>query len=467
MCVNIQSVLNKYTGKFVNTSCRHCCDCLVQSYRRIASKIHNEMCDSDYNYFFVTLTYSNDFLPFIDITDLSDDGLLLVYRHKLRHDRVTLPSYIKDSSNWLSSYCSCHCIDCIDISTCDDFSVDSLLSVPCPIGDFSISNIGIVYNKDIFNFFKRLRRHLEFHYGYSTDSFTYYQISEYGETTYRPHFHVLFKTKISDEIFRSAIIASWQMCDFSKVERWFERAISPANYISIYAVSKISLPSGLRAKCLSPSRSHSLHFGFANIQLQADRFFESVLQGVTTYRVLHQTGQGLQFVNVPFPVYVCNRYFPKFKGYNRLSLSQKFIFYQWFAELPRYDREYDFIRNLTIPVVMETIVYRCGYTFHDLWMIFLCFRRVQVYADSLDLTMYDYIIIWHRFYYLRLSHLIQDTYKDVNYKYLIDGLCHDDVQKRKFLDKLELSQFLVLSTFSKTNKIKRHYLSRIQKLNYV
>lgn len=72
-----------------------------------------------------------------------------------------------------------------------------------------------VNKKDVQNFFKRFRRRFEECYGDEEKKFSYFLVSEYGPTTYRPHYHaILFNVpklsyvpnvqdfKITEEIYK-------------------------------------------------------------------------------------------------------------------------------------------------------------------------------------------------------------------------------------------------------------------------
>lgn len=65
-----------------------------------------------------------------------------------------------------------------------------------------IHPVPVVSRRDIQLFLKRLRSRL-------TSEVRYYGVSEYGPTTYRPHYHIIFFTDVPETDFRNAVDLSW------------------------------------------------------------------------------------------------------------------------------------------------------------------------------------------------------------------------------------------------------------------
>ena len=74
MCTNTRLIRNAYTGKAVRVSCGKCEACRQQKAALRANRIRNH---SRFGYvsLFVTLTYSNDYLPYIRRCQLQSHDL--------------------------------------------------------------------------------------------------------------------------------------------------------------------------------------------------------------------------------------------------------------------------------------------------------------------------------------------------------------------------------------------------------
>ena len=91
MCTNQRVVNNPYTGRPVLTNCRVCPACLQQRANALTNRlrIHSEnMQKTGYICYFVTLDYSNDYVPYLYKGDLANDTVPL-YRDSVSIDKFT------------------------------------------------------------------------------------------------------------------------------------------------------------------------------------------------------------------------------------------------------------------------------------------------------------------------------------------------------------------------------------------
>ena len=193
MCTNAHYVTNVYTGKRLLVRCGKCEACQQEKATARSNRIRNNMKDG-YIALFSTHTYSNDTVPYFYRHDYCGTGTYTIYRDK--SIRLSKTGYIEKICNK----------PLVRIFLEPDESV-GLLGVP-DLTNYS-GRIGVLYYKDMKDFYKRLRINLKRNYGIDY-KIEYFTTGEYGETFYRPHFHSLIFCKREDEsAFRSAIAESW------------------------------------------------------------------------------------------------------------------------------------------------------------------------------------------------------------------------------------------------------------------
>ena len=171
MCTHQRFVFNPYSRKNVLVKCGKCPSCQQEKAFSRATRIRNNLTDGTIALFF-TLTYSNDYLPYIDKLDLYEDcfrGDVVVYRNASirrvydRHSGET--RWKKTSERSIIGY-----VNSFDI----DFS--DLEKIPSPTGMCN-SYLSVCWYHDIQDFFKRLRQYLIRENNYEK-SFSYYSLHE-------------------------------------------------------------------------------------------------------------------------------------------------------------------------------------------------------------------------------------------------------------------------------------------------
>lgn len=305
MCTHTRSIRNKYTGKSVRVACGKCESCLQEKALSRANRIR---LNSSYGKvaLFVTLTYDNDYLPYVRRSELCDTTVMVYRRKSVRkyRDKVKV-----DSSSYI--------VDQVFVSDLPD-----LFGVLSPVKFGDDDCIGVCYYPDFKNFVKRLRINLKRHFNYDK-IISYYGCSEYGSVSKRPHFHALiFVDKDDVEVLRSAIVESWPFADKCRTENFIEVAKDASSYVASYVNSPHSVTSLYSSLPFRQKHSFSKGFGCNGSVFSLRSVVEKIQRGDLQYRV--QTFKdGVPCVSsVPVPQYVINRYFPKFKGYSLLSDSK-------------------------------------------------------------------------------------------------------------------------------------------------
>lgn len=303
MCTNTRLVLNKYTRKMVRVSCGKCPACLQEKAVARTNRIRNHV-KLGYISLFVTLTYSNDFLPYVLRSNLLSSNDVTVFRRKsVRTFRGR--DIISDCVHELETI---HLLpedfDGVDLSTC-----------MCPVRFPDPDAIGVPYYKDLQNFIKRLRINLKRNYNY-VHEISYYACTELGPTTQRPHMHLLiFVPKDDAETVSAAIVASWPFGDKERTGRFVQIAKDAASYVSSYLNRSTGAPDISQICAFSPKHSYSKNFGASLHAFSLPVLLEKIERGSLVYHV-KTVRDGVESISsLPYPRYIVSRYFPKFKGY--------------------------------------------------------------------------------------------------------------------------------------------------------
>lgn len=293
-CQNPRTVVNKYTHEPVLVSCGQCPSCVLRR-----SGIQTNLLTSYSSQFrfvyFVTLTYANCFLPTLqveivenctdDIADVScvpdinnldacdSNRYLFGFRSvprstSLRLKNSTVERTFKDP----------------EVRFSYPMYPKDLLAILNKI-KYPISNrIPYVCNRDLDLFLKRLRSY------YPDEKLRYYAVSEYGPTSFRPHWHLLLfsnSERFSKTVLENVSKAwSYGRCDAS-LSRGFA-----APYVASYVNSFVALPDFYTQmpKVVRPKSFHSIGFTESNlfprtVQItEIDEVADKCLDGVRVER---------------------------------------------------------------------------------------------------------------------------------------------------------------------------------------
>ena len=300
MCTHLKYIYNKYLHERVLVPCGKCPACLQQKADARAFKIRSSQ-PTGTTCLFVTLTYNNDFLPVIRKDSIRSYADIPVYRRNGGVFDIIGTVHLKDL---------------------DDITKTDITRTKSPNGYHSKDYIGIVYYKDVQNFFKRLRINLLRHYNYH-GTFKYYSSAELGETDFRPHFHIVLTIPSNSErVFRLAIDESWRMHDSYRLPRWIETAFDVSAYSASYVNCGTDLPKIFRSGALRQKHSYSKGYGISASEFTVSSILDKTRKGSLSY-VSGIGGSSQQSQNTfLIPHYVIGRYFPIFKGFTRLTSRQ-------------------------------------------------------------------------------------------------------------------------------------------------
>lgn len=328
MCKYSKRIFNPYIHRHLLVPCGKCPACQQEKANKRARRINNHKVQGEC-ILFVTLTYKNEYIPYIlrsDVNILRYDALdpivssvndfdvsssfhVPVYRNK-RHRLFHGKEIYYDTER--------HVIDTIPFTKeeISNFDISSIRSVrkSSPNGV-----VGVCYFPDFQNFMKRLRINLFRDYGI-TNKLTYFVCSEYGPTTDRPHFHMLLFTPTPIiEAVRCSIIKSWAFADEGRTNRFIQIARNAAGYVASYVNCSNSRIVPFQKTAFRQTHSMSKGFGVRAKCFDLARIIDCDKKGVFTYDIKTMVDGTPCIRSLPIPKYVINRYFPKFKGYSLCS----------------------------------------------------------------------------------------------------------------------------------------------------
>lgn len=337
--------------------CGTCPACLAAKANKRASLIRatnppNTTC------YFVTLTYSNDFLPYIELDDLVkcydaylngssiDDPLsecpfvVPVYRNcfytyghgssvlhrEKTHIGYLVRDFLKTSKSEFNS------------------ELGSLMFPISGHSDYDMAGkISVAYHDDKDRFINRLRRKVSSVIG-SYRSLKYYYAPEYGPTTSRFHIHLLIwcDDKIDYKTFKGFVKECWPYMDYKENREFCEIAVNASSYVSQYVNCSAEISPLLLD--IAPLRcSHSLGIGFdvPEFQLQKVSPSESVFNFDFRKEFVSPSG-AIKSYHFTLPPRVGYRYFPRCKSFSFLN-------------------EEKVVELYTRVFYMPVLTYNCGY----------------------------------------------------------------------------------------------------------
>lgn len=315
--------------------CNTCESCRQRLADKWSRRLEDDMLSGKYYYKFVTLTYNNENLPFVEYDDdFENFKLSFTQLDRLtgKNKRVRRNLDSVDLRKFLG------------ITDLDD-SVNSVPLDDSIIPHFVSSAYGdnkqydkknrfaVVFKEDVQKFIKRLRNYLSGKFkGTEVDyGLRFYVCSEYGPRTYRPHYHILlaFSSRVCwQSIDAERILNIWNKQDFptdpgrlSEICKPVQNIHASAKYISGYLVKCIDLPRVLQYPDFKTFHSSSTRVPFGSEAVDISAFSSSLEKDGPTRTISYYDVQESCFVTNKrtFNGSFTNRYFPKFVGHSNLS----------------------------------------------------------------------------------------------------------------------------------------------------
>lgn len=268
-CQHPRTVVNKYTHEPVLVSCGSCPSCILRRSGIQTNLLTTYSTQFRYVYF-VTLTYAPCFLPTLEVSivetctddiadvpcvpniDDLDAGDPNTYLFGFRSVPRTASVKLKTSTVERT-------FKDPEVKFTYPMKPKELLSILEKINHNVPNRIPYVCNRDLDLFLKRLRSY------YPDEKLRYYAVSEYGPTSFRPHWHLLLfsnSERFSQTVLENVSKAwSYGRCDAS-LSRGFA-----APYVASYVNSFVALPDFYTQmpKVVRPKSFHSIGFTESNL----------------------------------------------------------------------------------------------------------------------------------------------------------------------------------------------------------
>lgn len=268
-CQNPRTVVNKYTHESVVVSCGSCPSCILRRSGIQTNLLTSYSAQFRYVYF-VTLTYAPCFLPTLEVSvvetctdDIADVSVVPDINDLDACDPNTylfgFRSVPRSASVKLKNSTVERTFKDPDVVFSYPMTPKELLSILNKVKHNVPNRIPYVCNRDLDLFLKRLRSY------YPDEKLRYYAVSEYGPTSYRPHWHLLLfsnSERFSQTVLENVSKAwSYGRCDAS-LSRGFA-----APYVASYVNSFVSLPPFFTEmpRLLRPKSFHSIGFTESNL----------------------------------------------------------------------------------------------------------------------------------------------------------------------------------------------------------
>ena len=355
MCIHKKEIVIPSTGRTMYVNCGQCPSCLQERALNRANKIRlqDSVRDDTINWF-ITLTYDNKYIPYIrpsEVLLFASGELDHIPLHrdfecywitKLVNEMVPgkrkalVKSGRKIKKTWLVERSTVVPLEKYTKSDFNyygyDFDFEMYKQYDFPLlytyangqEQLIYDKSSVLYYKDWQNFIKRLRNILIRDYGLqiTSDNFKYVCTGEYGSCHHRAHFHGLLSTpSITQDEITQAVIKAWPYADPSRMEHGVERERDASSYIASYVNSNSKCKTFF--KYAKPFRSRTkFSEGYAvdafSVSKIRERFYRRDMHFVTQ-RV--EEGQ-LTSESVIYPTFIINHWFPRFKGFNRLTSDE-------------------------------------------------------------------------------------------------------------------------------------------------
>lgn len=385
MCLNSRWIKNPYTGDTLFVKCGHCEACQMEKSKKNLSRILNHEADHDYYRLFITLTYSNDYVPYVSLSDFDLSGNTIDIRRMYNTYEV--------KNRYGTRRYRVLAVDPVDTIELDDkikmryFDFNQLDSLSS-LQEFPQPNcVGVLWHDDFTRFVKRFKIYMKRYYNIDLNheyKMHYYKVGEYGPTTFRPHFHAILYFPADFAKYygalKRAIIKAWPFCHPNEWKTNIKIAYSGQSYVSKYTVRPSEYPDFLTINRISQKPTFSRGYGFGRDAFSADKIYDNVKRKIYTFSYQSPDENGAYSSRTAsIPTYVYNRYFPKFKGFYRLDSSQIF------SILVAPQRIYDY--KSTLQYTSEDFT-----AFHRLY-----YRAVSYYPDAV-FNPFDYALTYVTFY---------------------------------------------------------------------
>lgn len=299
-CLHPKRVYNQYRNEYVWVACRECEACRNARSAKWTYAIERERRQHQYS-LFVTLTYDESHLPVLDFGRWCSDVLT--------SDSVLVPSKGDEINLRYSDF---------EVLFEKDYDKELFTNL------LEYGGIPYCSSLDLQLFLKRLNKYIYANITKKYQNFRYFVCSEYGSTTFRPHFHGIFFIDDSEvaQRFEECIFHSWKQgrIDCQYVQK------SAGSYVAQYVNKSASLPLFYK-KGKIRQKFYFSRFPTIGDSQQSDSDLQKLIDNPNPTEVCPSYRGDSKFVALPLCSSVENRLFQRCVSYCSFSDSSRIAMY--------------------------------------------------------------------------------------------------------------------------------------------
>lgn len=320
--------------------CGNCICCVQKKQKKWEYRLFDELSCGRYTGLFITLTYDNEHLPLVCFEKDKDSGKINLQSCKLVTTRFRSGT-VKDfnKTERVISPLSVHELSQFIKDEIPNFSQNHIIHYVerrFKNGKYFYNKepkFAVAYKKDVQDFVSRLRIRLRREpllRGLDT-TFRYFICSEYGPTTFRPHYHgtLLFNNRtVAKFANKIGVFEAWQKQSLPRdkyghsISQLINNAQANAAYVSKYVTSYTHLPAILHHKPFRPFHLQSISVPIGSSAITVTDFENMLLRGDLLRRYSYTDKDTKEQISVerPFSDSFIQRVFPKFLCHGSLDV---------------------------------------------------------------------------------------------------------------------------------------------------
>lgn len=371
-CLHPHKVINQYTGEVLLVPCGSCSACLLNSQIKAATLCDIE-CSKHKFVYFVTLTYSSDFVPIFSLKMDLVDGRKYSNGDVLVHYKCETPRLKKYYEDELLNV-----VTSKDMFLCNDLLFSRTKT---------INSLYMLSKIDLQLFLKRLRKNLT---KFTDEKIRYYAVGEYGPQTFRPHYHLLlfFDSPQTQQALSFCISQAWK----ARTDNNGFRSVAPrkigridiqlvsgsaSSYVAGYVAGNANLPRFHKVRSLRPFSLHSSFFGWPDTETAQEEVYE--LQPREFMERSYSSNGKVRTILAPFSLE--HRYFPKTYRFFSADVDELYNYYSLYEQVSKFLPSSDFSSEEIVTCLYDLsqdkyksslhgLRYICGLTWQQIYSIY-------------------------------------------------------------------------------------------------
>lgn len=437
-CEHPQKVINPYSGETLFVPCGKCYLCRAKKASEWTERLEVERASHPYT-LFGTLTYSDDYLPHFDY---DGNGLVDVSTGELVPYDELKDFLDYDSINFINKR---GCLPCGSVLDCQRF----IKRLRETIRRGSLSDLPDSTDRQTDRYLR------------------YFLVLEYGETTFRPHYHFLVFTssKWFATYAKDVVAACWKtdsrrsdseqlgIIDCQNVQS------SASAYVAQYLNSFTNCPSIYRHRRFKPFKLFSKHPPLGSLVTKSKEVQELFHRESVKINMFRRSSN--EFVEFPLPKSLYSRLYPKVVGFSRfpsyvlsgLYNSSYYVKGFSYKEFGEYVRKRAFTVFDGLSQYYVWLLNNTSESESNLHQVFSCLRRVGFQSEIFGVSCNTYYEKICRFYSNQDYDRLYSQFNDIesnevspSYQLLTDLVFIDRVSHCE-LDSITNHDLLILKSY--------------------